>query len=476
MIWLVIILLLFIFQTATILISEFKRPSKAVAWLMVLFILPIIGFIMYYFLAKEYSRRKKVRRKGNSRIEELQKQIMHQAQILDDRDEANHFEIYREPRLFGLLHNMPEAPITGNNRVHVLTNAEAAYPAMLEAIEQAEYHIHFEFYTIQDDKIGTVFQEALLRKAAAGVKVRIIYDGIGSYKLSFDYVHKLKSAGAEVYAFLPPLFAFFDKRMNYRNHRKIVVVDGKVGFLGGINIGDEYLGDNPKLGFWRDTHLQLNGDAVYILQHTFMSDWTFVSKQKLNSKGLFPDNDDSFASLVQIISSGPDAHWDSILEMFFAGAAAARRRIYMTTPYFIPDPSIMMALKTAALSGVDVRLILPFKADSRMVQYASQSYLQELLQVGIRVYLYRKGFIHAKVMLVDQLLATVGSANMDMRSFFSNFELNAVLFNREEIARLDLDFAQDMLDSEELKLEEFDKRSRWEKAKEVLARLLSPLF
>jgi cardiolipin synthase len=476
MVWLVVILLLFIFQTATILISEFKRPSKAVAWLMVLFILPIIGFIMYYFLAKEYSRRKRVRRKGNNSLEELQRRAMRKAQMFDDRDKANQAEIYRESRLFGLLHNIPGAPITGNNRIQVLTNAQAAYPAMLEAIEQAKLHIHFEFYTIRNDKIGTVFQEALLRRVEAGIKVRIIYDGIGSYTLSSEYVRKLKAAGAEVYAFLPPFFAFFDKRMNYRNHRKIVVVDGRIGFLGGINIGDEYLGANSKLGFWRDTHLQMQGDAVYVLQNTFLRDWTFVSKQRLRDTDLFPDNNEPHASMAQIISSGPDAHWDSILEMFFAGAAVAQRRIYITTPYFIPDPSITMALKTAAISGVDVRIILPYKADSAMVHYASLSYLQELMQAGVRFYLYRKGFIHAKVMLVDQLLATVGSANMDMRSFFSNFELNAVLFHRKEIERLDLDFAQDMLDSEELKLEEFEKRSRWEKAKEVLARLLSPLF
>ena len=248
-----------------------------------------------------------VRRKGSNKLGSLPRQSMHQC---EDQHEMDQTEIHQESRLFGLLHNIPEAPITGNNQIHVLTNAQEAYPAMLNAIEQAKLHIHFEFYTIRNDRIGIVFLEALLRKAKEGVNVRVIYDGVGSYMLSSEYVRKLKAAGAEVYAFLPPVIAFFEKRVDYRNHRKIVVVDGKIGFLGGINIGDEYLGGNPKLGFWRDTHLQIQGDAVYVLQHTFLGDWAFVSNQKPMEADLFPDNHEPSASTVQIISSGPDAHWD----------------------------------------------------------------------------------------------------------------------------------------------------------------------
>jgi cardiolipin synthase len=347
---------------------------------------------------------------------------------------------------------------------------------MLEAIERAEKHIHFEFYTIRHDAIGNRFQEALIRKAMQGVKVRVIYDGIGSYSLSNAYINKFKQAGIEIYPFLRPLIAFFDKRINYRNHRKIIVIDGLVGFVGGINIGDEYLGGDPKLGFWRDTHLKLHGDSVYYLQTTFMTDWLFVSGERLTDNSMFPEHHESKTSLVQVISSGPDAYWDAIQEMFFAGIVAAKKRVYMTTPYFIPDASITMALKTAVLSGVDVRIILPYKADSRIVQYASRSYLLELMQAGVQFYLYRKGFMHAKVMIVDHMMATVGTANVDMRSFFSNFELNAVMFNRDVIDRLEADFWADLKDSDELKLTEFEQRSRLEKGKEVIARLLSPLF
>ncbi|WP_090819034.1 cardiolipin synthase [Paenibacillus sp. yr247] len=475
MLWVVIVLLLFIFQTATILVGEYKRPAKTVAWLLVLFIFPIIGFIMYYFLAKEYSQRKMVRRKGRRKMAEIKHQWM-DSEVSNLAMKEEIYQLYAEPRLCGLLHNIPGSPITSNNRVEVLTNGGVTYEAMLNAIETAKIHIHFEFYTIRHDEIGVKFQETLIRKAKEGVKVRVIYDGIGSYTLSSAYINKLRQAGVQVYPFLQPFIAFFDKRMNYRNHRKIIVIDGLVGFVGGINIGDEYLGRDPKLGFWRDTHLKLYGDSVYYLQQTFMTDWLFVSGERLGDDSLFPEHNEPKASLVQVISSGPDAHWDAIQEMFFAGIVAAKKRIYMTTPYFIPDPSITMALKTAVISGVDVRIILPYKADSRIVQYASRSYLLELMQAGVQFYLYRKGFMHAKVMIIDHLMATVGTANVDMRSFFSNFELNAVMFNKDVIKRLEVDYLMDLKECDELKLAEFEQRSRMEKGKEVIARLLSPLF
>lgn len=484
--WLVFILLLFIFQTATILISEYKRPAKTIAWLSILFIFPIIGFVMYYFIAREYSRRKKVHSQGGDR-----KKIQHQRplqEVMAERQMNEESFLPNEPRLRDWLRHVPEAPITMHNRVEVLTNAANTYEAMLQAIDKARSYIHFEFYTIRDDGIGVRFQEALIRKAKDGVKIRVIYDGMGSHALSKAYIHELKQAGISVEPFLKPLIAFFEKRLNYRNHRKIVVVDGVVGFVGGINIGDEYLGADPKLGFWRDTHLMLYGDAVHDLQRTFLTDWFFVSGEKLAEYSLSPVHSktelkmetdaetETLASPVQIISSGPDARWDAIQEMYFAGLIAAKERIWMTTPYFIPDPSIVMALKSAAISGVDVRIILPYIADSRIVQYASLSYLQELLQAGVRFFLYQKGFVHAKIIIVDQIMATVGTANVDMRSFFSNFELNAVMFDSKVIERLESDFHMDLQECMEVKLPEFERRPRSEKRREAIARLLSPLF
>jgi cardiolipin synthase len=286
----------------------------------------------------------------------------------------------------------------------------------------------------------------------------------------------LKRAGAEVYCFLPPLIAFFDKRLNYRNHRKIVVVDGKLGFLGGINIGDEYLGRDPQLGYWRDTHLQLQGDSVYYLQQTFLNDWEFVSGQRLSDGLLFPEHSIGSGTPVQILPSGPDVHFDAIFELAFSAIAAAKQRIWITTPYFIPDRSIQIGLKTAALSGVDVRIIFPGVPDSRIVHLATLSYVKELLQAGVKFYQYQNGFMHAKMLIVDELIASAGTANMDMRSFFANFEINAVFFDKKTIGRLGRDFQQDIRNSKEIVAERFELRSRWQKGKEVVARLLSPLF
>ncbi|WP_068777005.1 cardiolipin synthase [Paenibacillus sp. FJAT-26967] len=476
MLWLVIVLILFIFQTVTIVVVEFRNSSKTVAWLMILFIFPVIGFIMYYFLAKEYSQRRNVKRKTRRVLGEMQREMRRELEKTKKGQDYPVPNIINEPRLFGLLSNIPSSPITRNNEVEVLTDGKATYEAMFEAMEQAKHHIHFEFYILRDDETGKKFQELLVRKAREGVEVRVIYDGIGSYKLSAKYIRELTEAGIETYCFLPAFIAFFDKRMNYRNHRKIIVVDGLVGFLGGINIGDEYLGMHPVLGYWRDTHLKITGDAVYYLQSTFLSDWEFVSRQKLSETLFYPEHTCEGNQPVQVVASGPDAHWDSILESYFGGITTAKKRIYITTPYFIPDQSLIMGLKTAAISGVDVKIILPEIPDSWIVHYASLSYLQDLMQTGVRFYQYQPGFVHAKVTIIDNLFATVGTANMDMRSFYSNFELNAILFDQKSIERLEHDFINDLKNSKKLSLSEFEKRSRFQKGKEVMGRLLSPLF
>jgi cardiolipin synthase len=280
----------------------------------------------------------------------------------------------------------------------------------------------------------------------------------------------------KAHCFLPPRIAFFDKRMNYRNHRKIVVVDGAIGFVGGFNIGDEYLGLDPKLGFWRDTHLQFKGDAVGILQEVFLQDWWFTAKERLAYPEYLPERGCTGTEQVLIVPSGPNADTEPVLESTFAAIAAAKSRIYMETPYFIPDRSLAMGLRTAALSGVDVRLVIPYVCDTKLVMHATLSYVEELLKAGVRVYRYKKGFMHAKVLLVDDLLACVGTANLDMRSFFSNFELNALLFDEGAIKRLEGDFEQDLRDSEELELSRFKQRPRRQKAWEAGARLLAPLL
>ncbi|UNL95817.1 cardiolipin synthase [Paenibacillus polymyxa] len=476
MLWLLLVLIIFIFQTGTILLFEFRKPSKAVAWLFILFCFPLIGFVVYYFVAQDYQKRKVVRKAGSQLFREFREHLWAQTKVIENVEQMHNPHFKHQERLFNQLIRMSENPLTGCNRTRVLTNGEETFDAMLKAMEQAQHHIHVEFYIFRADEIGKKFQEVMIRKAREGVKVRFIVDGVGSYHLPYSFIRTCNEAGVEFHYFLPPFFATLDRRINYRNHRKIVVVDGTIGFVGGINVGDDYLGKYPKVGFWRDTHLQIEGDGVYFLQNVFLSDWKLASGERLMDVNLFPPHTCTGDEEVQILSSGPDQVWDTIQELCFGALTVAKKRIWITTPYFIPDPGIYEALKLAAVSGIDVKIIIPYQSDSKLVHLASLSYVQELLEAGVEFYQYRKGFIHAKVVIVDDLLGSVGTANMDMRSFFYNFELTAVLFATSALERLSADFVEDISNSSKIDLNVFRKRPRSQKIAEILTRMLSPLL
>lgn len=451
---------------------EHRRPAQMTAWLLIAFICPLIGFIAYLLLGKNFTRSKSL----YSYKQEIIQYASNMSEQIEYAEDVMNRELAQQEKLFEMLKGLAPFPITGRNKSTVLTNGEQTYEAILKELESAVHHIHMDYYTIRDDEIGNVFLEVLVRKAKEGIEVRVLYDGIGSLNLNEVYTEKLRHAGVHMSCFLPPRISFFDRKLNYRNHRKIVVVDGRVGFLGGINIGDEYLGKDPKIGFWRDTHLRLEGDSVYFLQELFMNDWAFAAKVKLDGNHYMSEHRCEGDERVLIVPSKPGHNDQQIMEVMFAAITAAKTRILMTTPYFIPDPSLLMGLRTAALGGVDVKLIIPGIADSKLILLATLSYIQEMLNAGVKVYRYQSGFIHAKVMIVDKMLATVGTANVDMRSLHSNFELNAVLFDEGTIERLEADFLNDLKQSLELDLQSFKKRSWWQKKKESLLHMLSPLL
>lgn len=469
-----------IILTAVIIVLENRNPSKTVTWLVVLYVLPIIGFVIYIFFGRNF--RKKKRFKGKVKINQLdhtiEQVIETQNQVLKQKDTFLNEEYYSKKRLINLLLQTNQAPFTLNNQAQVLTNADQKFAAVFAAIDQAKHHIHIEYFIIKDDEIGNTFRDRLLMKIKQGVQVRIIYDGAGSWRLDIngEYFKPLIDAGAEVHCFAPIRIHFLNSKINYRNHRKIIVVDGETGFVGGINIGDEYLGRSEKFGFWRDTHLQIKGDAVYFLQNIFIEDWHFITGQYLKAECYFPPHCHVGNQLIQIAASGPDSEWNSIMQLYYATMASAEERIYIISPYFIPDDSILMALMTAALSGLDVRIIIPNIPDHHIVFWATQSYMADLLQAGVKVYQYKKGFVHAKVMMVDGVVASVGTANMDIRSFQLNFEVNAFLYDKQIVARLEEDFMKDIADSRLITYEEYQERPFLNKVKESGARLLSPLL
>ncbi|MFF2480860.1 cardiolipin synthase [Paenibacillus sp. NPDC058071] len=461
-------------QTAIILWAEKPRPAKMAAWLVIAYAAPLIGFV-FWLLAG---------RAGNS-LSRTSNRVGFDTALRRSRSAISpsatgNKQFDEEEKLSRLLNATIRQPLTFGNDTVVLTNGKAYFGALLQAIDEAEHHIHFDYYTFRDDDIGGKITARLADKVAAGVEVRVLFDRVGSIGLRRRAVRKLKEKGIQAYSFLPPGATFGRRWLNNRNHSKIAVIDGRTAFVGGMNIGDEYLGKDRRLGFWRDTQLKLKGDAVYWIQELFLKDWELASEEKLIPDTYMPDRDSEpdvdSGEAVWIVSSGPDEPGKPILTAALGAIGAAKTSICMSTPYFIPDESLLAAICTAARSGIDVRLIIPGTADTQLVLWATLSYVERLLEAGVQVYRYQKGFIHAKVLLVDRMIASVGTANMDMRSLHSNFEQNALLFGESTIDRLYRDFEQDVKDSVQLKLESFKERSGRQKRKEAFARLLSPLL
>ncbi len=461
-----------------IIFFENREPSKTAAWLLLFILLPILGFVIYIYFGQNFRKKRLFKKKDIIDERDLDRMIAFQFQKVQDANSFYDQDIYKKKKLISLLLQNSKSPFTLNNRSKVLTNGRETFRAIFNAIHRARHHVHLEYYIVKDDKIGNILRKLLILKAKQGVKIRFIYDGLGSRKLSKYYLNSLKEAGVEIVPFLPVKIPILNSKLNFRNHRKIVVVDGKIGFIGGLNVGDEYWVGSPKLGFWRDTHFQIEGEATYALQYIFLMDWYYATGEMVDDyKMLFPEHDVyGEEQLIQIAASGPDSEWEGIQQAYFTSIATAEDRIFIESPYFIPDESLLMALKTSALSGVDVRIILPDRPDHRTVFWASRSYIEELLNAGVKVYFYNKGFIHGKILLVDGIIASVGTANMDIRSFQLNFEVNALIYNKDVVERLEKDFYEDLRESTQVDLSEFKKRPLSHKIMESFARLFSPIL
>lgn len=484
--WLAAAVVVWWLQASAILIAEHRRPDRAVSWMFILLLLPLplIGLIPYALVnggstgaSGSRNRRGRHDSAGREHAEGKRDAAISghsgsEERTVEGKNDGNS----EDKRLYYTLQLATGAPITACNGTEVLTDGEAAFASIFSMIDKAEHHLHLAYYIIRSDEIGRKFQQALIRKARDGVQVRLIYDGFGSHKLGRAYIRELEDAGVKTRCFLPLRSALAGRRINHRYHRKLIVVDGKSGFTGGINIGDEYLGGDKRLGYWRDTHLRVEGDAVYELQHIFVRDWQLASGEMLDDPAYWPPHACTSHERVQILSSGPGLGGNKILDGLLAAVGAAKERIYIATPYFIPDCGLASALRMAAKRGVDVRLIVPGIADSNLVLAATLSHAADLQAAGVRVYRYQRGFIHAKVMLVDRMTASVGTANLDLRSFYSNYELNALLFDEKPIKRLEEDFIHDFANSREVTGAELRGLAMGERAGRAFARLLSPLL
>jgi cardiolipin synthase len=461
-------------------VYDTSSTSKTLAYLLLTIFLPVAGAILYFVIGTNYRKRKLYSKKifkdealmlgVKTRIFKKSAEVWANVQP----------EFKRYKKLFNLLLNSNWSSISSGNAVDVLINGEETFPAVIKALREAKNHIHIEYYIFEDDVIGNEIKTVLIEKAREGIEVRFIYDDFGSRSIRKNVVPELLAAGVKAYPFYKIFFMALANRLNYRNHRKIIIIDGYVGFTGGINVSDRYInnGGGPGALYWRDTHVKITGPGVNYLQYLFICDWNFCTDEELA-----PDQDyfyrprtDSGGALVQIAASGPDSDNPTIMFSLIKAIGLAEREILISTPYFIPGETLLNALIVAALSGVKVKLLVPGRSDSKVVDFAARSYYGNLLQAGVEIYQYTRGFIHSKTMVCDGMLSVIGTANMDTRSFELNFEVNSIIYDEQIGKQLTGVFYRDIEYAEKIEPEHWHNRSFLKELPEKLARLFSPLL
>lgn len=463
-----------------------KDPKTVWTWLLALNFIPVFGILFYLLFSQDFRKSKMFRVKE---IEDrLEYSARRQEEFIKNRDMAllgPLQENYADLVLYNL--EVSGAVLTMNNRVDIFTDGVEKFEDLRQELRRAKQYIHIQYYIIKNDEVFDSIVPILLLKAKEGVEVRILYDGMGGRFMPRKRWRELERAGVRVAVFFPPVLGRLNLRVNYRNHRKIVVIDGKIGYVGGFNIGREYISRDPRFGYWRDTHLKLNGEAVTGLQIRFALDWNyaagenlfklskyFFGEEKSGGREPFPDPEDMVG--IQIVASGPDTSARQVRDNYLELFHKARHHIYIQTPYFVPDDAVLSALRIAAQSGVDVRLMIPNKPDHPFVYWATYSYVGDLLKAGARCYTYENGFLHAKGVTADGCVSCYGTANMDIRSFELNFEVNAVIYDRETTERLEAAFLNDLTHCREITEEIYQDRGLWIRFKEQCSRLLSPLL
>ena len=457
-------------------IFETYSSAKAWAYLFFCIFIPVIGILFYLAFGINYWQKKLYTKKNDENdkmLEELKKDILqYKESIVDVKNLPNN----DDDELAAMLLKDLQSPLTRHNRVKLLLNGEEKFPELMQCLSEAKHHIHMEYYIYEQDGIGTAIIELLIKKAKEGIQVRFIYDDFGSPTIRRKIEKRMREAGIEIYPFSKVHFYLLANRINYRNHRKIVIIDGQTGFTGGINVSSKYINNKSNQLYWRDTHLRIDGPGVYYLQYIFITDWNFCCGTKIKPESIYFSHNAAIKedTYVQIAGSGPDSVQPSILFSVLQAIYLAKKEILITTPYFIPGDAVVHALRTAALSRLAVKLLVPGKCDSKLVNAASKAHYKDLLIAGVEIYVYNKGFVHAKTLVTDGSLSIIGTANMDHRSFELNFEVNAIIYDAPFAEKMRNVFFEDLKYAEKLDAEQWYKRSLLTQLPEKLARLLSP--
>ncbi|WP_125150972.1 cardiolipin synthase [Bergeyella zoohelcum] len=472
-----ILYIIFIVGVCLRVIWDTRSVSKTLAYLLLVIFVPVVGAIFYFSFGINYRKHKMYSKKleiDHEFQEELSQKIDYWQKMIRPKQEGQDYTAISQ-----FLSRTERTFAVPNEEIRVLQNGETLFPVLLEELRKAQHHIHIEYYIYENDDIGNQLKNILIEKAKSGVEVRFIYDDFGSKSIRKNIVRELRAAGVQAYPFHKINFIYFANRINYRNHRKIVVIDGKTSFVGGINVSDKYINSGKNALYWRDTHLMLKGLTTLSLQMVFLSDWNFCSGEQVAVQSqYFPIaiSESSAEHYAQIAYSGPDSDLPTILYTTIQAIYAAKEEILLTTPYYIPDASLQEALIVAALSGVSVRLLLPEKGDSVLVNTTAEAFFEELLNAGVEIYRYQKGFVHAKTFVIDGQWASVGTANLDARSFDLNFEVSALVFDRAIATELRTDFYRDVASSQKLSREHWLQRPKYKQFIEKILRLFSPFM
>ena len=450
-----------------VVLSENRNPIRSLAWVIALIFLPVVGLVFYLFFGRSMRGRHLISRHNKRKL---------------FRSQSSHYDLKTldlsttEQQVVKLSHRLSRFPFTVNNKATIFTQGDDKFEHLKNDLRKAKHTIYLQYYIFQDDSLGNEIADILIQKARDGVEVKVIYDHVGSFSASSKFFKRMKQGGVEAQPFFRVTFPQLANRINWRNHRKIVVIDHQVGYIGGMNIADRYLGVSADGSAWRDTHLRLEGDIVESLLYAFCIDWNFLKTDGLlqaeSSHEPFLNNETG----MQLLTSGPTEPWDNLELSFLRAIAGATKCVYIQTPYFLPTDSLLRALEAAALSNIDVRIMLPKKSDSKMLQYASFSYITQCLKAGIKVYLYNPGMLHSKVMIVDDTFVTTGSVNFDFRSFVNNFESNLMIYDRQLTRQMKDIFFEDLKVCRKLTISTWRNRPRYMRTLESLLRLLSPIL
>lgn len=458
-----------------------REATSTWAWLLLLFVVPVLGFFLYLFFGRAV-KLKSSSKESSGEIEDARARVKNQKEQFENHTfQTSNPVVEKQADLVQMMLTRDASFLSENNHVHIYTDGHALFDRVKKDLREAKHYIHMEFYILNLDGLGTEILEILKEKAREGLEVKLLYDAVGSKQLRKGKMKGLYEAGVSIEAFFhAKIIPFINFRVNNRNHRKNLIIDGDIGYVGGFNIGDEYLGLDEKLGYWRDTHLRIQGDGVDALQLSFIHDWNSQveeDRQLDYDQRYFPKNARKDGHVaMQLGLSGPNNDWHQLEFAYMKMIMNAKKLIYIHTPYFVPEIGFVNALRIAAKSGVDVHLIVPNKPDQPFVHWATLTTVAQLMYDGVNVYTYEKGFIHSKMMIIDGEVASVGSANMDQRSFQLNFEVNALIYNKAIAQKLIHAFERDVEDSKKLTPERYESRSNWVKFKQSIAKLVSPIL